>query len=48
MNKMLFGAAMGMMAGVALMASPMGKMMRKEMNMGMKKAKRMAKAMDLM
>ena len=48
MNKMLFVAAMGMMAGMALMVSPMGKMMRKEMNMGMKKAKRMAKAMDLM
>ena len=48
MNKMLFGAAMGMMAGVALMMSPMGKPLRKEMNMGISKAKQMMKAMERM
>lgn len=48
MNKMLFGATMGMMAGVALMMSPMGRTLRKEMNMGMNKAKEMAKAMEQM
>ena len=48
MNKLLFGATMGMMAGVALMMSPMGKMMKKEINMGMNKAKQMAKQMDQM
>ena len=48
MNKLLFGATMGMMAGVALMMSPMGKMVRKEMCMGMNKAKQMAKSMEKM
>ena len=48
MNKLLFGATMGMMAGVALMMSPMGKMVRKEMRMGMNKAKQMAKSMENM
>ena len=48
MNKLLFGAAAGMMAGVALMMSPMGKMVRKEMRMGMNKAKQMAKSMENM
>jgi hypothetical protein len=48
MNKLLFGAAMGMMAGMALMASPMGKTLRRDMQMGMNKAKRMAKEMDMM
>ena len=48
MNKLLFGATMGMMAGVALMMSPMGKMVRKEMRMGMSKAKQMAKSMENM
>ena len=48
MNKLLFGATMAMMAGVALMMSPMGKMVRKEMRMGMNKAKQMAKSMENM
>ncbi len=48
MNKMLFGAAMGMMAGMALMMSPVGKTLRKDMNMGMTKAKQMAHKMDMM
>ena len=48
MNKMLFGAAMGMMAGMALMMSPVGKTLRKDMNLGMAKAKQMAHKMDMM
>ena len=48
MNKLLFGATMGMMAGVALMMSPMGRMMKKEINMGMTKAKQVAKQMEQM
>ena len=48
MNKLLFGATMGMMAGVALMMSPMGRMMRKEISMGMTKAKQVAKQMEQM
>lgn len=48
MNKMLFGAAMGMMAGMALMMSPMGKTLRKDMHMGMAKARQMAHKMDMM
>ena len=48
MNKLFFGATVGMMAGIALMMSPMGKMMRKEVRMGMNKAKQMSKAMENM
>ena len=48
MNKLLFGATMGMMAGVALMMSPMGRMLRKEVNMGMNKARQMARSMEEM
>lgn len=48
MNKMMFGAAMGMMAGVALMMSPMGKTMRREVRMGVDKAKKMAQKMEQM
>lgn len=48
MNKLLFGAAMGMMAGMALMMSPVGKTLRKDMNLGMAKAKQMAHKIDMM
>ena len=48
MNKMLFGAAMGMMAGMALMMSPMGKTLRRDLQQGMNKARRMAEQMDKM
>ena len=48
MNKLLFGAAVGMMAGMALMMSPAGKTLRKDMNMSMTKAKEMARKMDMM
>lgn len=48
MNKLLFGATMGMMAGMALMMSPMGKMLRKDMQMGMNKARKIAKQMEQM
>lgn len=48
MNKLLFGATMGMMAGMALMMSPMGKMLRKDMQMGMNKARKIAKQMGQM
>lgn len=46
MNKVLFGATMGMMAGVALMMSPVGKMMKKEVRMGANKMKEMAHRME--
>ena len=46
MNKLIFGATMGMMAGMALMMSPMGKMLKKEMHMGMTRAKQMARQME--
>ena len=48
MNKLLFGATMGMMMGVALMMSPMGKTLRKDMQMGMNKAKALAGKMESM
>ena len=41
MNKLLFGTAMGMMAGVALMMSPAGRDVRR----GVCKARKMAKKM---
>ena len=48
MNKLLWGAAMGMMAGMALMMSPMGKTLRRDLQQGMNKARRMAEQMDKM
>lgn len=47
MNKMLFGAAMGMMAGMALMMCPAGRKLGREMEQGMSKAKQMARKMDM-
>lgn len=46
MNKLLFGATMGMMMGVALMMSPMGKTLRRDVQMGMNKARQMAGKME--
>ena len=48
MNKLLFGASVGMMAGIALMMCPMGKTLRRDLQMGMNKAKQMAKQMEQM
>lgn len=48
MNKLLFGTAVGMMAGVALMMSPMGKTLRKDVQAGMTKARQMARKMEQM
>ena len=48
MNKLMVGAAMGMMAGVALMMSPMGKTLRQDVRKGMAKAKQMANKMEQM
>lgn len=48
MNKLLLGATMGMMAGVALMMSPMGKTLRQDLRKGMNKARQMADKMEQM
>ena len=48
MSKWMIGAAMGMMAGMALMASPMGKTLRQDMQKGFNKAKQMTKGTDMM
>lgn len=48
MNKLMIGAAMGMMAGIGLMMSPMGKGIRKDVNRGMVKARRFARMMENM
>lgn len=48
MNKLLFGATVGMMAGVALMMSPMGKTLCQDVRKGMNKAKQMAGKMEQM
>lgn len=48
MNKLLLGASVGMMAGVAMMMSPMGKTLKKDMQMGMHKARKLAREMEQM
>lgn len=48
MGKMMIGSAMGLMAGVALMMSRMGKTLRRDMNRGMSKVKRMARKLERM
>lgn len=48
MNKLMIGATMGMMAGIALMMSPMGKTLRQDMRKGMTKARQMAKQVEQM
>lgn len=45
MGKMMLGSAMGLMAGVGLMMSPMARNIRKEVRMGMGKARRMMRRM---
>ena len=46
MNKLMIGTAMGFMAGVGLMMSSAGRMIRKDVQMGMSKAKQMMKSME--
>ncbi len=46
MNKWMLGMSMGLMAGMALMMSPAGRMIKKDVRMGMNMAKKAAKAMD--
>ena len=48
MNKWMIGATMGVMAGIALMMSPMGKTLRQDVQKGMAKAKQMASKMEQM
>ncbi len=48
MNKLLFGSMMGMMAGIGLMMSPAARMIRKDVKMGMNKAKKMMRQMEKM
>lgn len=46
MNKLMLGAAMGFMAGAGLMMTAAGRTIRKDVRMGMNKAKRMMKEME--
>ncbi len=46
MNKLLFGSALGMMAGIGLMMSPAARTIRKDMNMGMRKARKMIRTLE--
>ena len=48
MGRMMLGSAMGMMAGIALMMSPMGRELRRDMNKGMCKAKKLARMIGRM
>lgn len=48
MGRMMIGSAMGLMAGIGLMMSPMGRTIRKDVNKGMNKAKKMAKRLEHM
>jgi len=46
MNKLMIGTAMGFMAGVGLMMTSAGKMIRKDMQMGVNKARELMKDME--
>lgn len=46
MNKWMLGSAMGFMMGVGLMMMPVGRTIRKDLNKGMNKAKRMMEDME--
>lgn len=46
MNKLMIGTAMGFMAGVGLMMSSTGRMIRRDVQKGMYKAKQMMKDME--
>lgn len=46
MSKMMVGAAMGFMAGAALMMTATGRALRKDVQQGMCKAKQMMKDME--
>lgn len=46
MGKWMLGSAMGLMAGIGLMMGPMGRTIRKDVRMGMSKARRMMRAME--
>lgn len=48
MGRMMIGSAMGLMAGIGLMMSPMGRNIRKDVNRGMCKAKRLARRLEHM
>ena len=48
MSKLMIGSAMGLMAGIGLMMSPMGRTIRKDVNKGKSMAKRMMKMMEHM
>ncbi len=48
MGKLMIGSAMGLMAGIGLMMSSMGRSIRKDVNKGMVKAKRLARMMERM
>lgn len=48
MGRMMIGSAMGLMAGIGLMMSPMGRDIRRDINKGMGKAKRLAKRLEHM
>ena len=45
MNKMMIGSAVGFAMGVGLMMSPMGRTIRKDVQKGMCKAKKMMNGM---
>ena len=46
MSRVMLGAAMGFMAGVGLMMTPMGRSIRKDMCKGMSKARQIMKDME--
>lgn len=48
MGRMMIGSAMGLMAGIGLMMSPMGRDIRRDINKGMGKARRLAKRLEHM
>lgn len=48
MGKMMVGSAMGLMAGIGLMMSPMGRSIRRDVNKGMSRARRLVRKLEHM
>lgn len=48
MGRMMIGSAMGLMAGIGLMMSPMGRSIRRDVSRGMCKAKCFARRLERM
>lgn len=46
MKQLMLGSAIGLMAGVGLMMGPMAKAIRRDVRMGMNKARKLMRSME--